>query len=68
MERVPGSCRNGWISKASGRRGQRVGTIVDVNVSIVEVGGVEAVAARVAADGKTGINATGVARRDDASS
>jgi hypothetical protein len=63
---VSGRCWDGWISETAGSCGQRVGTVVDVNVSIIEVGGVKPIASRVAAIRKTGINVTGVAGSDDA--
>jgi hypothetical protein len=54
------------ISETACSCGQRVGTVVDVNVSIIEVGGVKPIASRVAAIRKTGINVTGVAGSNDA--
>src|SRR6266511_2133406 len=67
MKSVPNRCGNGCIREAAGSRGQCVGAIVDVNVSIREVGGVKAVAAGVAAIGEARVDATRMAGGDDAS-
>ena len=61
VESVPHRCRDGRVSEAASGGRQRKATVVHVDISVGEVGGVETVAAGVGADGQTRVNTARIA-------